>query len=152
MTLTTKPRRGERGQAMVELGIVLVLFLMLALGIVEFGRVLMISNVITHAGRHGCRAASVIPPQDRTNGTFTGATVTNLQDIVRAQMANAMGSAAANGFGVAVNQPTVNGMDMVEIRITGSVPYLFSPLLFSTSGSPAGLTIDRTISFRDEGR
>jgi len=148
----TQGGHDQRGQAMVELGICLVLFLMLALGIVEFGRVLMISNVITNAGRQGARAGAVIPPSGRTNGIFTNASETNIQTIVRTEMQSAMSSSSANGFGVVVDQPTLSGLNMVRVRVTGSIPYLFGPFLFRSSGGPTALTVDRTIVFRDEGR
>jgi len=153
VALAARTRADQRGQAMVELGICLMLFLALGFGIVEFGRVLMLSNVITHAARHGARSGSVVPPSGRTNGTFTGSTVTNLQTEVRNQMANVMSQGQANAFGVAVSQPTINGMPLVQVRITGSIPYLFSPLLYGANNAqPSGLAIDRTVTFRDEGR
>lgn len=148
----TRDPSQQGGQALVELAFGITLFMLLALGIIEFGRVLMIDNVITHAARHGARAGSVIPPTGRSNGMFTNASITNLQTAVRDQLKTAVGTSGANGFGVAVTQPTISGMNMVQIQVTGSIPYLFSPFLFSTSGSPPGLTINRTVTFRDEGR
>ncbi|NMC73943.1 MAG: hypothetical protein GYA56_06245 [Geobacteraceae bacterium] len=51
----------NRGQALVELAILLPLLLMLVLGIFEFGRAMYIKNTLTHAARAGARAAVVSP-------------------------------------------------------------------------------------------
>ena len=45
----------ERGQALVEMGIVVVLLVTLVMGTIEFGRAWMIVNMITHAARDGAR-------------------------------------------------------------------------------------------------
>jgi len=50
-----------RGQALVELAIVLLLLLLLVLGIFEFGRAMYIKNTLTHAARAGARTAVVTP-------------------------------------------------------------------------------------------
>lgn len=143
--------RNQRGQALVELAFCLLLMLALGLGIVEFGRVLMMSNVITHAARHGARSGAVTRAAGRTNGTFTNTTITNLTNEVRAQMTTVMSAATANGFTIGVTQPTTNGIPLVQVRIQGSIPYLFGPLLFGAN-PPSALAIDRTVTFRDEGR
>ncbi len=57
--------KNERGQELAELAITLVLFLLLALSIVEFGRMLMIASMVTHAARDGARMAAVEPATNR---------------------------------------------------------------------------------------
>lgn len=49
----------RRGQAMVELALVLPLFLLLVFGMLEFGNVLNEYLVVTAAAREGARAAAV---------------------------------------------------------------------------------------------
>ena len=49
---------GERGNAAVELALVLPLFLALVMGIIEFGRVLFFREVITNAARESSRASA----------------------------------------------------------------------------------------------
>lgn len=140
---------GERGQTLVELGITIVLFMMLSLGIVEFGRILMIVSVVTHAARDGARAAAVATNRD-VSGNITD--TSSIKQRVRDQLANVVGTADANDnskYQVAVTQVADGGIPMVEVKVTGSVPYLFAPLLF---GSTASLGIDRAVRFRDEGK
>lgn len=47
----------RRGAALVEMAIVLPLFFMIVLGIIEFGRAMMVSNMVTNAAREGARLA-----------------------------------------------------------------------------------------------
>jgi Flp pilus assembly protein TadG len=60
----------SRGQAIVELALVLFLLLLLVMGIFEFGRAMYIKNTLTHAARAGARAGVV------TSGIDTAAAVT----------------------------------------------------------------------------
>jgi len=52
-------RRGEGGQAMVEMCLVLPLFLLLVLGMAEVGRALATFLTLEHAAREGARVAIV---------------------------------------------------------------------------------------------
>lgn len=49
----------RRGAAMVEMAVCLPIFLLMILGIIEFGRGLMVSQMLTSASREGCRAAII---------------------------------------------------------------------------------------------
>jgi len=48
-------RRTTRGVAAVEMALILPVFFMIILGIVEFGRAMMISQLVTNAARQGAR-------------------------------------------------------------------------------------------------
>lgn len=64
-------RRSRRGAALVETAVILSLLLTLLLGILEFGRVVMLRHVITSAAREGARLAVVgtaSSPQITTQG------------------------------------------------------------------------------------
>lgn len=52
-------RRGEHGQAMVELAFVLPIFLLLVFGLVDLGRAVFVSNSLAEAARDGARYGSV---------------------------------------------------------------------------------------------
>lgn len=73
--------RKEKGQALVELAIVLPLLLMLLLGIVEFGRVGHAYLTLNHAAREGARAG------------VTGASDQEVVDVVQAAAATLQQSA-----------------------------------------------------------
>ena len=56
---STAPRSRRRAAAIVELAVVLPLLLTVILGIVEFGRAMMVSNLLTSAAREGAREAAL---------------------------------------------------------------------------------------------
>lgn len=47
----------RRGAVIVEMALILPIFFLVVLGIVEFGRAMMVSNLITNSAREGCRLA-----------------------------------------------------------------------------------------------
>jgi Flp pilus assembly protein TadG len=95
---------GCRGQAIVELAIVLVLLLMLVLGIFEFGRYMYIKNTLTHAARAGSRAAVVTAG---INGTTGNSATVNQACSYGAGGNNVVFSAACNSLYPGVRKPNV---------------------------------------------
>lgn len=63
----------ERGQAMVELAIIMPLLLLLVFGIVEFGRIYSAYITVNHASREGARAAAVGTDDPGTKAVVSGA-------------------------------------------------------------------------------
>jgi Flp pilus assembly protein TadG len=132
-------RRGQRGQALVEMALVIVLFVTLVMGVLEFGRAWMIANMITHAASDGARAAAVSDNRDVNCVIQNKSTI---QDRVRNEIANVMDPASISQ--ISVTQLQDNGIPVVRVQVIGSVPYIFN--LVGTSFS-----IARTVTFRDEG-
>lgn len=62
---------GQRGAAAVELALVLPLFLLLVVGVIDFGYFLFVSEVATNAAREGARAGSVVDPACTAGGACT---------------------------------------------------------------------------------
>ena len=58
-TMKRSQIRDERGQALVEMALVLTILLFLLTGIVEFGRVLSAQLAVSHASREGARVGVV---------------------------------------------------------------------------------------------
>ena len=52
-------RDDERGAEIIEFAIVSILFLMLAFGVMEFGRAIWMYGTVAHAAREGARFAIV---------------------------------------------------------------------------------------------
>ena len=139
----TRVLRGQSGQALVEMAIVVVLLLTLLMAVFEFGRVWMIGTMLTNAASDGARMASVVPSTERdANGLILN--LAPIQDQVRTEIAKVAGAAA---FGPAVVTQSGGGgtIPMVTVAVTGDVPYAFN--IFGTS-----FNITRAVSFRDEGR
>ena len=69
MTTNRRNKQDRRGTAMVEMALVLPIFLMLVLGIIEFGRAMMIANLVTNAAREGARVACVSRSEENARRT-----------------------------------------------------------------------------------
>jgi Flp pilus assembly protein TadG len=70
--LKSRPRRRGRGQALVEFALVLPVFLLIMLGVVDFGRAVYGFNTIGNAARVGGRVAIV----SQTTATIQTAAMT----------------------------------------------------------------------------
>jgi len=148
----------DKGQALAELGMVVVLSTLILLGIVEFGYVLMALNTVTQATTAGARAASVVQMGSRSLcGRITdSSSIDGLTGLVRSQI-GAIASIPPPPDGVVVIQnPTPNtatpcqafsgsSIPLVTVTVTGTIPDVFG--LF---GSVISFT--RSATFRDEAR
>jgi Flp pilus assembly protein TadG len=141
-----KPR--QRGQALAEMGLVVLLFVTITLAIIDFGRMLMILNVITHAARDGARTAAVIPATQFPVGALGGSNLSTIQTRVRNQIATVMSTTDANAFSVSGTRVAGGGAgDTVRITVAGNVPYLFNfPGLWG-----GNVAVNRVATFRFEG-
>lgn len=68
----------RRGAVMVEMALVLPIFFTVVLGIIEFGRAMMVGNLVTNATREGARLA-----------ILDGTTNTEVTDAVKTFLASA---------------------------------------------------------------
>ena len=71
--------QARKGAAIVETAFALPIFMMAILGIVEFGRGMMVSQLLQHASREGARRAVL---QNETNTSVEGAVDTYLGDVL----------------------------------------------------------------------
>jgi TadE-like protein len=171
----THAERPRRGQAMIELGIVVVVFAMLTMGAVQFGYAFMVLNMITHAARDGAHTAASWAQRDGGSCGRLPALVTTsggsnpVEQAVRTEIntvyAGSLNVSVCQGndgtetcpSGVTVpdspncGSPT-NPVVMVNVR--GCVPYLLNILNLGTvcDGGQRGFTVNRTVWFRDEKR
>ncbi|MFC7063859.1 TadE/TadG family type IV pilus assembly protein [Halobacillus seohaensis] len=67
--------KSQKGQALVELALVLPILLMLIFGIVDFGRIFHAYLTLDHAGREAARTASVGAEDSEIYATVTNSTV-----------------------------------------------------------------------------
>ena len=135
--------RNERGQALVETGIVILLLTSLFLGVVEFGRAWMVGSMITQAARAGARAAAVTPLSNRDpSGNIIS--TSGIETMVRNQIRNVLDASTTSSLGVNVTQSTTSGIPIVTVQVTGNVPTIFN--FVATQ-----FAISRSVTFRDEG-
>lgn len=81
-TRVRNPAVFQRGAVAVELAFVTIVMLMMAAGIVEFGRVFWYYNALDKATRDAARYMSALPVTDVTNGTTIAADVSTAANLV----------------------------------------------------------------------
>lgn len=69
----------RRGTALVEMAVVLPVFLMVVWAIIEFGRGMMVANMVTNAAREGARLAVI---DGNTNTNVQNSITTFLQQAI----------------------------------------------------------------------
>lgn len=106
--------RDERGSVILETAIMLMVLLMFAFGIIDFGRVMYVSNSLTNATRDATRWAAV--------QQFIPAT-TAIQDDVRVKFNSyTFGGPALTQANVAVT-PASSGCDPNTFTVLTSYPF-----------------------------
>jgi Flp pilus assembly protein TadG len=107
--------RGEKGQSILELALILPVMMMLIFGITEFGRAWMTMNVLTGAVREGARVASVTPNLASNRQVVI--------DVVTGLLADANLEPA---YVVIRPEPSMDNM----VQVTAAVNFFFTPVLF----------------------
>lgn len=127
----------RRGAAVVELAVVTPLLLTMLFGIMEFGRVFMVSETLNTAAREACRV-----------GILQGSDTSDVQDRFMAAVAP-LGSAVSVDM-LTVQEVVPDGADYTVVNVTVNVPYenvsLFGDLLGLDT-----TTLSATCSMRKEG-
>jgi Flp pilus assembly protein TadG len=135
-------RTHERGQTLAETGIVLLLLVSLGMAIVDFGRMLMLVNMVTSATRDAARVASAVPRVDRSaNGDLCDQGP--IQDIVINQLKD-VGLTITAGD-VQIDRSPASNPPTIKVTTTVNIPWI---ALFNLVGS--SLSVDREVTFRDE--
>ena len=104
----------QKGQSLVEFALVLPVFIIVLFGIMEFGRLWEISNVLTSAAREGVRVAAVTAP-DQALAISAAQNVLNVAQISNAQVL-VSGPNASNEVSVTV---TLNYQPMSGVIVPG---------------------------------
>ena len=137
--------RSQRGQALVETGIVILILVFFLFAIVEFGRAFMVSNVVTNAARIGARLASIAPPAQRDGNGILVASYEQVVEQAVIDEVSALDPSFGAGITVEINQ--LDGPpETVQVNVSGTLPALFN------YRSTANFSIDRSVTFPDQGR
>jgi hypothetical protein len=171
----TKPliHRNERGAELVEFALVFPLFLLLMIGIVEFGRAYNIYENVIHATREGVRAASAdcLTGGNCTPGSYSKLSPAEIRAKIRAHL-------SAINISVADSDITIdNATDLVvggfqidpasggstfsrnvavyNIRVNYNYDFLFLNKVVrlvvpSSSVGSSGVLINATVEMMDE--
>lgn len=121
----------EKGQALVELALILPVLLLLVFGIVEFGRVYGAYLTVNHAAREGARAAAV------------GFNDIDTEEVVL----NASSSLAAENVKITIAPSTRVRGEEVRVRVSYPVE-LYAPFIKQILPNP--LTVEGEVVMRVE--
>lgn len=102
-------RKYRRGAAVVEFALVAPLLFLLVFGMIEYGRMVMVQQLLTNASREGARI-----------GVLDGSTTADVSTTVSDYLANA--SVAGSTVTVAPNPPSSAGFGE-PVTVTVSVPF-----------------------------
>ena len=107
--LCRKCRSDRRGSAVVEFAVVAPLFITMVFGMIEYGRMVMVQQMLTNAAREGARV-----------GVLDGATTASVQSSVTTYLSNA----SISGSTVTVNPspPSSAGYGQ-PVTVTVTIPF-----------------------------
>ena len=103
-------RRRRRGAAAVEFALVAPLFVMFAFGIIEFGRAMMVQQIMTNATREGAREAAL--PE---------ATADSVKSSVLDSLAGSSVDVSVDNITVSPDPATAFNNEQITVSLT--VPY-----------------------------
>jgi hypothetical protein len=129
-----KKIKGERGQSVMELALILPLLLLLVIGISEFGRAWMTLSILTGAVREGARVASVTPE------------VLSNQEVVIQIVEDLLGDANLEASYILVRASSDN-----MIRVTAAIDFMFIPVPFVKAFIGSNIMMVRSASCYYEG-
>jgi len=120
-------RKREKGQNLVEFALILPVFLLLVVGMAEFGRGWMTRNILTGAAREGARVAAVA--QDLTQSQVQGTARVN-----SVLLSAGITPDSVNVFDPAlpVNSIQVDVRYTVSVLLAGFIPGLPGPTFVLT--------------------
>jgi Flp pilus assembly protein TadG len=139
-TFRSEPRR-RHGASLVEFAFVAPVFFVIVLGIFEFGRACMVSDLLTEAARQGCR-----------QGVIEGTSSADIEQAATSYLASV--GISGDSAGVSVNGMPVNQVDVqnypayTDITVIVTVPV--SNVTWVPTGFLSGMTLQGQFTTRRE--
>lgn len=131
--------RDRRGQATVELALVLPVLVLVVVGIFEFALAWRTHQVLTHAAREGARAAAVDDP-------LVG------RDSVEALVRNAFVQASLDPAQARIQLTGVNGASgtTARVEVRYPVPFAFLKSFMKVANEGRGMSLSTAAVMRNE--
>ena len=108
-------RNNRRGTSAVEFAFIAPVFFLLVIGMIEFGRAMMVQQILTNAARQGARMATLDSTNNSSSPTPTSMVTSEVNSVLAA--ANVTGATTA----ISPSLPAAAGTD---VSVTVSVPYM----------------------------
>lgn len=122
--VSRSPERREAGVALIEAAFVLPILLVLAMGMLDFGRAFQTKSLLDQAAREGVRVAVITDPDPA---------------LVSSRVNDILAPAGITATSVSVTGPTV-GTKLDEVTVTATFTFM-TPGIFALVGGDYGNTI-----------
>ena len=116
-------RRDRRGAAVVEFALVAPIFFLLVFGMIEYGRMVMVQQILTNASREGARRAVL-------DGSTTAGVVNSVTSYL--QSSSITGATVTVTTSAPVAPDYANGMTVTVTIPFSQVSWLPSPMFLQT--------------------
>lgn len=100
----------RRGAAVIEFAVVAPIFFLFIIGLIEFGRVMMVQQILVQTSRDGARHAIV-----------NGSTIETTRDLVQQQVASSSVTVERDAITVGPDPSTAGAGDQITVTVT--VPF-----------------------------
>ncbi len=141
--LTRNPKQRRRGSTLVEAALVLPVILMFLFGIMEYGRYVMMLQILTNAAREGAHYALSHTQPVTIAGTTSGNNTSDVTNVINTALARQGLSGqtvqiyASDSLGNNLGTWTsAQAGQSVCVRISGNFPVIMGRLLFLPSTIP----------------
>lgn len=117
-----RTNRDRRGAALVEMALVLPIFMAVVLGIVEFGRAMMVGQMVTNAAREATRLAIIDGSTNSAVETWVDDFLSDAVGVSAADVTTTITVVAAPGNDDPLNEVgNAQARDLVTVKV--SVPF-----------------------------
>ena len=127
--------RSRRGQSLVELALIAPVLIILALGVIDYGRVYFAFVSVTNGARNGAHFAS--------NSPSAAADITSIRDAAMGDMNELLNTSPSNPNVTSATGTDSQGGLYADVTVT----YTFSTI-FPWPGLPSAFEVERTVRAR----
>ena len=111
-------RQDRRGAALVEMALTLPVFLMVVLGIIEFGRGMMVTQFVTNAAREGARTAVLTDSTNTSIESLVEDIMSDTANVPAAQVTTTISVDNPDGTSKANNSiADADRMDLITVEV-----------------------------------
>jgi len=141
------PSRRDRGQSLVETGIVVVFLTFLVMGIMEVGWAFMQTSMIEHSARDGSRYGATLGNATGLayRDTVTGCLTATGKDRIRTRVTSQLDTVGFTASSIGVCQDCSGTIPITKVTINGTLTTLFG--FVGTT-----YAVNRDVTFQDEAR
>ena len=135
--LISQRNQGRRGSLVVEFALIFILYLLVVLGLMEFGRCMWTYATLAHASRQAARFCMV-------RGTYNPATTTEIENVVKRFAVGLDDSKLIVNTTYDSTDPDFARGDIIEVEV--GYPFQFVTAPITVSGNTLNLSASTEIT------